>query len=783
MGGKSGTCQDIGHAYYMRLAYAFCGLSEEFLGFKRAGTIEWEALLTLTLASTSGLEEDTYLLGSTSGARCKVQSINGNKVITRSYVNTFSPGETVTGYESYKCEDATGFSSTISLIEQENGVTTNGGQFEAVTGLRPDPMPSNYKKELESCPITYYNGTQTAPNATLLAETGSSIIYKGTSYIVIGDRELSAEPADLGFWNQQTAATVSTDGAYIGVGVTTVPQYEAKIRRTTVAADLGESRINNDVNPVNIIYDILTTHLEIDEDFIDLSSFTAAAAVIADEEIGVSFIMTREKSAADWINEILRHIDGAMYYNIYESKYTIKLFRDDYDLETIPTVTENNSFDLEIERKSWLDTFNTVTFKYNDIDAKEARSLTLIDTAAKKTVGQVKAKTVEYMCITERSSLELIANRAMKKLSYPLAAVKFKVSLIDFPFIAVGDVLNLTHEQFGVSNMPIRVLGLGGDKEDSTIIEIEGSEDIYGVSKAFSIREAKRKAEIEDYTIEDMVYADVMNTPPELQGLYNSIPVGANPGGAVISLYAEDTTDSTHNVTFNPYLVAELNEDITVTEANTYGFFDIDITELTDTLASYSGSDAEWQYGTNLIAIGDEIFNFHSVIDNGGGSYTLTQCMRAMLGSVATAHTTGDKIWFVPPNIRSMAITGTSVPINIYGVNARMNGGALEVIHTPSMYINKPYDPSNVQTSRAGNDVTITWSPTVRSKGATYYNSTNIAAGIDEGLQEGQWLVSWDTGSQVVGSPNFAITEAATKTYTIKSQLNGYASTGIQVTI
>ena len=49
MGG--GGCSNTGHAYYLGMSYAFCGTSEEILGFQRAGTIEWEGSITDNLGT------------------------------------------------------------------------------------------------------------------------------------------------------------------------------------------------------------------------------------------------------------------------------------------------------------------------------------------------------------------------------------------------------------------------------------------------------------------------------------------------------------------------------------------------------------------------------------------------------------------------------------------------------------------------------------------------------------------------------------------------------------
>ncbi|MEA2000040.1 MAG: phage tail protein, partial [Euryarchaeota archaeon] len=525
-------------------------------------------------------------------------------------------------------EEVLGF-GRAGTTEWLGSLTTSGGSFTAKTGVRPDPVPDGYSDNLESCPITYYNGEQTTTNGLLQSHTGADIQYRGTSYFVVGDRN---------------------PGAYIGMNVTTVPRYKMKLRHTTFHSHLGESRINNDVNPAHIIYDILVTHLEIAMARISTGSFTAAATTLNTEGIGLSLVLTKTKKAADWVDEVLRHIDGVLYFDVVTGKYTIKLLRDDYDIDMVDKITEYNSFDLQIERQSWSDTFNTLTFRYTNVDAKDLTSLTITNTAAKKTVGQVKAKTIEYPGITQLSTMELIANRTMKKLSYPLATVKAKVSTIDFPNLHVGDVLNLSNAPMAIFDMPVRVLRIGGDAEDSTILDISGTEDIYGVTLASSVIVQPGQATTPSWSIGAMQYVNSIDVPPELYTEGKVIPMGADPGG--LTSYLTCTEVGTENViTASPSGYGTLVGDLT---ADTLTFGDIIVTEVAG-LNSLEQTDGGWQSTLKTIVIGDEIISYKDSRDNGDGTFTYSMCIRGVLGSRVTTHTAGDPIWAIPESINIMS--------------------------------------------------------------------------------------------------------------------------------
>ena len=781
--GGGSTCSPVGHVYYLSLAYAFCGVSEEILGFGRSGTTEWRLPATLVYTADTDYEVDYFVQGDTSKAVAKITftaTLASHTVDI--YSGDFVDGEGMSAYTDETLTIPVGTPATLSTYTP--APIASGSAFVGKTGVRPDPVPSNYPVSLETCPITYYDGTQASANSILQAHTGSSVSYSGTTYAVIGDRTATLAPTIVNKLALQTVTSTSGDhGAFIGLGVTTVPHYKMKLRRTTVSPVLGASRINDDVNPAHIIYDILVTHLELSPSSIDTAAFQTAATTLISEGIGLSLAMTISKKASDWIDEVLRHIDGVLYYDINISKYTLKLLRDDYNIGTIPVVSEANSFDVVVERKSWADTFNTFTFKYTDRNAKSPTTLVVVNTANKKTVGQIKSKTIEYMAVTEAETMEIIANRAVKKLSYPLASVKFKVSTIDFPTIQVGDVINLTHTTLGVVDVPVRVLTLGGDKEDSTIIEIEGTEDIYGVAKATSYVAQGNLSTGANWSVGPIVHAEVLDLPGELYTEGTILPVAAAPTGVASYITCQEVNDDVelNEVNIDAYHRGTLDGALSGT-GQEYTLANINFTSTTPMNESVF-TDTEWQAGKHGAIIGNELIFYQDLLDNGSDSYTLTNVIRGAYGSVIEAHSASDNIWIPSGEYNALTVTTASQNIKFFGANAKEDGSSLTVPHTYTQTGFTPYVPSNVVGDKVTNDITITWNPAMRQHGATYYIATNIAAGLEEGLQEGSWSVTWDTGAEIVSTPIFTITEASVKTYTIKSVLNGIESAGVDIII
>lgn len=71
-------------------------------------------------------------------------------------------------------------------------------------------------------------------------------------------------------------------------------------------------------------------------------SFVSAADTLFAEGMGISILWSQQTSIEDFVEEILRHIDAALYVDRTTGKFELKLIRDDYDESSLLMLDQSN---------------------------------------------------------------------------------------------------------------------------------------------------------------------------------------------------------------------------------------------------------------------------------------------------------------------------------------------------------------------------------------------------------------------------------------------------------
>lgn len=119
-------------------------------------------------------------------------------------------------------------------------------------------------------------------------------------------------------------------------------------------------------NPVHAIW-LCLLMIGIPSTWLNSSSFLAAAETVYDEGKGISMLIARHEACITYLKALLNHIDAVLFYGS-DSKFHIKLLRNDYDVETIPVITIDELLEeATIERSSWMDTYGEIRIQYNKL--------------------------------------------------------------------------------------------------------------------------------------------------------------------------------------------------------------------------------------------------------------------------------------------------------------------------------------------------------------------------------------------------------------------------------
>jgi len=299
--------------------------------------------------------------------------------------------------------------------------------------------------------------------------------HKLSDYQVQGDR--------TGFWHQYDP---TSNSAFCMDAKCIVNQLDLGTMNRSVAD------IDGDANPALAIYDLLTHPvygLRKPASLIDQASFDSAARTLFDEGLGISMNIDTPTSADELIGEILRHADGVLYNDPQTGLYTLKLARADYDPESLPVLSVDDVLEPpQYSRGSWSETTNEVKITFTDRSSNWEQNVSppAQDTANIAILGTLNSETIDFKGLSNMTTATLVAARALKTLSSPLARLTVKTNRKAWK-LRPGGCFRFTWEPLGIDDEVFRVARIGYGKVDEGTITIDAVEDIFGLSTvAFS---------------------------------------------------------------------------------------------------------------------------------------------------------------------------------------------------------------------------------------------------------------------------------------------------------
>ena len=238
-----------------------------------------------------------------------------------------------------------------------------------------------------------------------------------------------------------------------------------------------------DSDPVIVLLNILTNSvwgLGIPEALIDLSSFS-------NNSFGsysgpkISGVMAEQKPAEEYIGEILKTIDAALYRAPDTGLLSIQLIRGGYVVSSLQSFDETNVKALEWNRRDIADTTNQVVISFTDREWMfETNTVTLTDHANVFATGTVRSTTLQFPYISNQMDAIQVGARELKERTLPLGAGTLVVDRNKWDAVP-GDVLKLSWARYGLTDVPVRVLSVNAGSLEDGLLEIDVSQDVYGL--------------------------------------------------------------------------------------------------------------------------------------------------------------------------------------------------------------------------------------------------------------------------------------------------------------
>jgi hypothetical protein len=392
---------------------------------------------------------------------------------------------------------------------------------------------------------------------------------------------------------------------------------------------------------------------------IDDVSFRAAALTCYNENIGLSLLMAGQTQCEEFIQQILRHINGILITDKITGLFKIKLIRDDYTVGDLPLFNEDNIIAVEsYQRPGYGELVNEVVLVFRERGDTSDSVVTLQDLASIQAQGGIISQTVQFPGIDNRNNAALIAQRELKQRTIPLAKATLKVNREGWD-LEPGDVIRFSWDAYGITDMALRISKIDYGNILNGAITLECVEDVFGlpettysdpqenvwsdpVIEPIAIASADTKLiEVPYFDFATLTTYDFVLD--ELGETDTSIQVMAVPGGNVaygFELWAKLDSESNYvfrtNDAFTP--AAFLGQDITETDQNDIelGVYDVSIFD--------DDFDCLYAY------IEDEVVRVDTLTAPSGPDPAKITIGRGCLDTLPAKHLSGTRIWFAHNN-------------------------------------------------------------------------------------------------------------------------------------
>lgn len=249
------------------------------------------------------------------------------------------------------------------------------------------------------------------------------------------------------------------------------------------AGTFPSAQIGDDVNPSSIIFECMTDMvwgMGCPTDLMDTTEFTGAATTLGNESFGMSLMWTNQSSVEEFIDIVLEHIDGVVFTHPNTGLQTIRLIRNDYDVNTLREVNPDNAELVTFQRRGLGETINEVVCTYTNPENEQQETVTLQALGNIARQGSVISTSVNYFGVRNRDLAMRLCARELRRLSTPTATTEVRLNR-EFWDVLPGDVLKMTWPDYGMQGVVMRVAEVDYGKPKDSMIKVKMAEDIFSL--------------------------------------------------------------------------------------------------------------------------------------------------------------------------------------------------------------------------------------------------------------------------------------------------------------
>lgn len=482
---------------------------------------------------------------------------------------------------------------------------------------------------------------------------GYHIGYVGTAYIVLREVEAALlQSANLTF------------------EVRRLPNPLALVSGNTINGD--------DLNPASAALDSMLNEwgaVGIDETWINVASFTSAAALFASEQIGVSYAVAQENSGSRLLREIQTTTNSIIFADPETGLITIKALRAlPYDPNTLITLDPSNVSSVQrMDKPAFIGmpTHLGVTFydRTNNYDSKTVTSRNPVVPQSPTRAQRINNVTLSGVCsadIAENVFDVLLTAISAPLLSFTLVADRNAADLKQ------GDLFLLTWPQYNLEAFPVYVTKLREQDNNANVVVIDCQQyDRPSVRKFFKAPvptahvapDMNQKPPLEVRAITApwwLTRRFGFDSTPNYETLYGYplfLAVGANEQQLAFDVYTEDGSKLLEGAPYG--MTAKLVDPLPKLAGHRSWLVpEIKLRNVVNRDYLVNLTDDDIATGQRLIIINDEFFAYTEAVDNVDGTVSLKNVWRGLLDTVARNHAAGDTVYGVDLDPRRFSTKG-----------------------------------------------------------------------------------------------------------------------------
>lgn len=246
-------------------------------------------------------------------------------------------------------------------------------------------------------------------------------------------------------------------------------------------------RIGRGKNPIHILYQCFTDlvmGMGLSTSAIDEESFRVAAQTCYDEEFGICLPYRRSDGGiANYVQAVCDHVGGTWGVDPQSGKITFRLFRKDYDVDTLVELNKSNIKRVEKFDTPVLDgSTNELTVIGKDILSDKDISATWHNQANILAQGRTVSDKRRYDGLWNRDLVKRVAQRDGEIESSLLSRITLVTKGNQFWNARRGDVFALTWPKKKWVRVPVRVIDVDRGERTNSEVALQLMQDFSGMA-------------------------------------------------------------------------------------------------------------------------------------------------------------------------------------------------------------------------------------------------------------------------------------------------------------